>query len=853
MALTQTICDSLQLTDNEEESGNIFYVRNAENVDNLKDTAKSCNKNKQETKNGKNICNKAENDVLQMVLNYRQCEVGYAIVAKEITDGNKAYICNRTVCNDISVDFDADPENCGGCGKNCDKNEICISGKCEELKCDGNETPCYDLCLNLNSLHAASCNGKELKCQIDYGDCDNDNSNGCESLLLYDPNNCGECGVKCEENKVCVAGACVVNECNASNGETVCIVNDQKICTVVKGDDIANCGFCGYDCNSIIPPNAKVSGCNVGQYEFSCLEGYQNISAKTPNNSAQNIQCVDISNDDEHCGTDISILTDCKLTPGTTCQNGACQLNCAEDQVICGNQCINLNIVHAASCDNNTLTCKENYGDCDKNITNGCESSLLSDSNNCGGCGKSCKANEVCAGGDCVVNNCDISKGETVCIADGQKKCTVVKGNDIKNCGFCGYDCSSITPSNAEASGCAAGQCQYECATDGYANISTEEPVNSAQNIQCVNILNDDKHCGKTADSLKDCTKTSGKTCKDGECVLNCSVNQPDICGTVCLNFDVLHIKSCVNGTITCDDNYRNFDKAINNGCEVNIKTDSNHCGVNNIQCNGGQSCKEGSCACPEGMVFCDGLCIDPKTNYANCGAKGACSSDNDTDSDYKGKTCENGYCSNGICQAITSSCADSAKLPCGESDECVDVVSNDKHCGGCNIKCASPLPYCSNRICVQCAENNHCADGKKCNDGKCIECTLRAECGNVDNGTAICDNYKCTAICNPGYHLSDDERSCISDIAECGSEKVNCTAIAHQKSVSCTNGACVVTACKDGYIVNSTKTNCTTCNNNGDCEGKRCSSSNVCKCFGAKKEICSPGQNCNIDGTCNG
>ena len=515
------------------------------------------------------------------------------------------------------------------------------------------------------------------------------------------------------------------------------------------------------------------------------------------------------------------------------------------------------------------MTCEKDYKDCNDYTTDGCESSLLYDSDNCGECGKSCKTNEVCVAGECVVNECDASKGETVCIAGDQKECTVVKGNDIANCGFCGYDCNSITPTNAKASGCNAGQCQYKC-IKGY-NISTKTPNNSADNIQCVDTLNDDKHCGENVASLKDCTKTSGNKCQNGECVLSCSVDQPNICGTVCLNFSVLHIASCVKGTITCVGGYGNFDGAINNGCEINIKTDSNHCGGKDIKCGGGQSCKEGSCACPEGMVFCDGLCIDPNTNYYNCGAKGACSSDDD-DSNYKGKTCEKGYCSGGKCQVTT--CAESNQLPCGANGECVNVVNNDEHCGGCNINCKTEELYCSNRICVQCTDDKHCADGKKCsnanqcvdcisdehcadgescNDGKCIECTIRSECGNVDNGTPICENNKCTAICNPGYHLSDDGKTCIADIVECGSEKVNCTAIAHQNSVLCTNGACVVNACKNGYIVNSTKTNCTICNNNGDCEGKRCSSSNVCKCWGNNKEICSPGQSCDGLGNCNG
>ncbi len=468
MALTQTVCDSLQLTDGIDADGDIFYVRHAENVSNsenadyaenaenagnLNDTIKSCEPKKQETQNGKNICSKAESDILQMVLNYRQCPVGYIIVAKEKPDGHKAYICNRTVCNDISVDFDADRENCGGCGYKCGRNKICSSGEC---KCDEGYTLCNDACLDLNSLNASSCDG-------------------------------------------------------------------------------------------------------------------------------------------------------------------------------------------------DMMTCKSGYADADKDI---------------------------------------------------------------------------------------------------------------------------------------------------------------------------------------------------NNGCEVNTNTDNNNCGKEHVQCIGGQSCNEGNCECPEDMVFCNSKCIDPNKSYYNCGAKGACSSDNESDADYKGKTCENGYCDDGTCQMTT--CTEPAKLPCGNGGECIDVVSNATHCGTCGFACGTETPYCSNRTCVQCTENGHCAKGETCKNGECIECTRRTECGNAENGTAICDNYKCTAICNSGYHLSDDGKSCISDNSECGAGKIDCTAIAHQKSVSCTAGACVVTACKDGYIVNSANTACTNCTEREwQCGYDKSCDRGICKCLGHKKEICSPGQSC--------
>ena len=36
-------------------------------------------------------------------------------------------------CGDACVDFDTDPLNCGGCGDNCSRDQICVAGNCRDF------------------------------------------------------------------------------------------------------------------------------------------------------------------------------------------------------------------------------------------------------------------------------------------------------------------------------------------------------------------------------------------------------------------------------------------------------------------------------------------------------------------------------------------------------------------------------------------------------------------------------------------------------------------------------------------------------------------------------------------------
>ena len=192
-----------------------------------------------------------------------------------------------------------------------------------------------------------------------------------------------------------------------------------------------------------------------------------------------------------------------------------------------------------------------------------------------------------------------------------------------------------------------------------------------------------------------------------------------------------------------CSGNYLNCDSTYTNGCEVNKKTDNNNCGSCGNKCVGGQSCTNGTCQCPSGMIFCNNKCIDPQTSTTNCGAKGECNNNTQTNANYKGASCEYA-CVNGICR---SQC-ENDQILC--SNKCIDPASSTSNCGAkgaCNnntssssdfqgINCYADsnveLAFCNanscyiasckngykvkdNASCVQCLVNTDCPEGKSC------------------------------------------------------------------------------------------------------------------------------------------
>ncbi len=298
--------------------------------------------------------------------------------------------CNSDAADGCETNTGSDPHNCGGCGHDCfspgdTTNWLCNQGTCMASNCP---------------------TGK--------GDCNNNTSDGCETDLASDPNNCAFCGNDCSATvrhatPTCANGTCGYSKCDA--GWADCDGNATNGCEQDIATDATNCGTCGTVCSGT---NGHAA-CVAGQCTIGCNSGYGDCDGNVTNGCETHL-----SSNTSHCG---SCSVACGNQNGTaTCSNGTCSIVCQSGWMDCDanktNGCetnIETDTKHCGSCSvacgnqNGTATCqggtcsllcKSGWGDCDANKTNGCETDLTSPSN-CGACNLSCTNGQQCVSGSC--------------------------------------------------------------------------------------------------------------------------------------------------------------------------------------------------------------------------------------------------------------------------------------------------------------------------------------------------------------------------------------------------------------------------------------------------------------------
>jgi peroxiredoxin len=248
----------------------------------------------------------------------------------------------QTCCGGICVNMLQDSSNCGSCGHGCDAaHPTCCSGVCvntqtDSTNCGGCSTGvdpdphacatdlscCHGGCVDVTSDNN-NCGGCGIACNPGISTCE-DGLCVCNPLYVpcgqvccptvgyacctgasgpicirtdADPNNCGDCGVRCPANTTCEHGHCVC-ESNQVCDDTCC-ANGQVCCNGVCRDpqsfqdDPANCGTCGKQCLAPLrPPGAIMQCCNR--------------------------TCVDIKRDLANCGG-------CGNVCVGECKNGTCK------------------------------------------------------------------------------------------------------------------------------------------------------------------------------------------------------------------------------------------------------------------------------------------------------------------------------------------------------------------------------------------------------------------------------------------------------------------------------------------------------------------------------------------------
>ena len=305
-----------------------------------------------------------------------------------------------------AVDLMSDDDNCGACGVRCRQDPAFLDqnhgiARCVEGTC-------------------------RMVCQTTHADCNGLPDDGCEVDLVghhADKNNCGGCGIVCKDQ--CYFGVC---DCK---GGAVC---DDGQCYNTDWDN-ANCGGCGINCVDDQPPyrselnmtrTCKSGVCN----QPTCSPGWTDCNGDFPDEKGDGCETFFVG-DAANCGV---CGHACKA--GEQCIEGECRCSCGsecftkidsdvENCGTCGFVCpgdfggirryweLAVDPAHGKPvCEQGTCgyTCSPNFADCDSDIANGCETDILGDPMNCGGCGIRCDAIEgqPCVDGKCLTKECDI-------------------------------------------------------------------------------------------------------------------------------------------------------------------------------------------------------------------------------------------------------------------------------------------------------------------------------------------------------------------------------------------------------------------------------------------------------------
>ncbi len=498
---------------------------------------------------------------------------------------------------------------------------------------------------------------------------------------------------------------------------------------------------------------------------------------------------------DRQCGSD-GCMGNCGICPDRTNAGATCDV--------------------AGVCN---YACAQGFADCDVNINNGCETSLISNEN-CGACGTRCSG---------ATPNCDpMTRMCSGGCGAGQLRCgmsCVAAATDVSNCGSCGTVCSFA---NATAQ-CTAGACRMGACAAGYANCDGNDANG------CETSLGTGQHCARCNDACGGATPfcdARAMMCASGcsaglmRCGASCvdttvDPNNCGACGTAC--------PPRANGSNTCvasmcrtacNAGFGDCNGLAADGCETSLSSVNScgRCGNGCTLAHATPACLAGNCAiggCDSGWGNCDGNaangCETPLNTPGNCGSCGsACARANAT------PTCAGGSCVIGSCNAGSGNC-DAA-----DANGCETPLNTLSNCGGCAVGCSRANATAS------------------CNAGACTLGACNAGFGNCDGNAANgCETP-------------------LNSLANCGSCGATCARA--NANVACAAGSCQIASCVanfadcDGNPANGCETsllangNCggcgTSCTLPQQCLGGFCGCAGITGCSGLNRFCCEQDEN---------
>ncbi len=629
--------------------------------------------------------------------------------------------------------------------------------------------------------------GQVSNCDVGTHNCDG------TCVSDSDVNHCGSLCEPCYEPEHSVAYCepfSQVYRCNFecqghyTEGNGYCVpVNEPDCC----GDACDNC--------TVSLPEHAVGLCDNGVCDYGCEAGYHRSGA----------DCV--VNDTADCCGDLCLDCPAKPNADPACVQGVCSYVCQSPYDDCNGQAydgceINLdeNIMHCGECRNicevaygwpmcdegecAVESCNFGRGDCNDSYSDGCETNTFTSALHCGECRNSCAVDNgtsICNNGVCKITSCEYPWGN--CDDDFTTGCGDYVADDPENCGICNYACEYTHAQGV----CTDGSCSMGLCDEGYKDCQSTNGCET-------DIYNDINNCG-------DCNSVCSILYGVGQCV------QGDC-----------QVLSCDQGRGHCDDN-------IANGCETLTNTDPQHCGSCEVSCdydNATGHCTAGHCwmgACDGTYQDCnlddsDGCEADLQTDMDHCGL---CNDPCENFEHRSGAVCSSGDCTQGPCDEGWDNCDGIADSSCE-----TDIYNNVTHCGGCLQECE--LDFVVDHVCVdgECdvAEDGCLTGYDNCNgvaeDG--CEVNLMGDphhCGGCDiscwdlNPGEHVDQYLCVGgeclvgTCENGWGNCDEqeyngcEHDVSSDVDNCGSCGHSCNLPGG--TAECNGGVCD-SNCVDGH-----------------------------------------------------
>ncbi len=444
--------------------------------------------------------------------------------------------CDMMAANGCETDTRASLSNCGACGAACNPmngSGACVGGRCAITACNDGFGDCdinpangCETDLNASAANCGACGSACAAqnatascvagrcavgaCNMGFGDCDMNPTNGCEADTRTSDSNCGACGAVCalpNATTSCVEGACTLGACRDGFGD--CDMNPANGCEANLQGDAAHCGACPTACviaNGM--PSCTAGRCVVGM----CNAGFADCDMN-PANGCE----TDLSSSSQSCGACGRVCAS-----GQICSAGTCRTGCASGLTMCGASCVDTRASvsncggcgracparnnASASCVNGAcgVVCNTNFGNCDGESMNGCETDLRTSTRSCGACGRTCPSGNNSTA-FCSMATCGLScsAGWGNCDGNASNGCESRFSEDPNNCSRCGNRC---VVSNATAA-CALGFCVVGSCNSGWGNCNL-----LAEGCE-TNLLTDRTSCGRCG---RVCLP--GQTCRNGNC-----------------------------------------------------------------------------------------------------------------------------------------------------------------------------------------------------------------------------------------------------------------------------------------------------------------------------------------------